>query len=201
MILPTIVAVAALGAAGSAWGLPRTGRQARVGLWAGVLALLAVLVLTLMLTPAPLGPGGTPTASPSDPFGGYLVPTSYLRMVVGLEALMAVVIVLTAWLLAGLRVLRGLLPATLAAIGGTTVALASADLGLSVAAAVAVGLAALAIVLLDVEGPRAIAPATRELRVTLVGGAVLLAVVEALPHPRRPRPAQPRLGRGHGRKR
>jgi NADH:ubiquinone oxidoreductase subunit 2 (subunit N) len=181
MILPAIIAVAALGAAGSAWGLPRTGRPARLGLWAGVLGLLGVLVLTFVLVPAPIGPGGTPEAAVDDPFGGYLVPTSYLRLVVGLEALMSVVLVFAAWLLGGMRILRGLLPATLAALAGTAVALASADLGLAVASAITVGLAALAIILLDVEGPQAIIPATRELRVTLVGGAVLLAVVEALP--------------------
>ncbi len=181
MILPAIIAVAALGAAGAAWGLPRRGRPARIGLWIGVLALLGVLVLTFALTPAPLGPGGKPVAAADEPFGGYLVPTSYMRLVVGLEALMSVVLVFIAWLLGGMRILRGLLPATLAALGGTAVALASADLGLAVAAAITVGLAALAIVLLDVEGPRAIVPATRELQVTLVGGAVLLAVVEVLP--------------------
>ena len=48
----------------------------------------------------------------------------YLRLVIGLRGLEAVLLVAIAWLLGGLAGLRGLLPATLAAIVGGIVAVA-----------------------------------------------------------------------------
>ena len=72
-------------------------------------------------------------------------------------------LVLVGWLLGGLARLRGLLPATLAAMTGGTVALASADLAVGFAAAAATGLAALLIVA-PRRGSAAVAAAARELR-------------------------------------
>jgi formate hydrogenlyase subunit 3/multisubunit Na+/H+ antiporter MnhD subunit len=60
------------------------------------------------------------------------------------------------------------------------VAMASADLGVGAGTAAVTGLAAL-IVILAVEGPAAVAAAARELRVTLIAGAVLLAVIAVVP--------------------
>ena len=144
---------------------------------AGVLALLVITADAFVLRPARLTDTGQPI---TGLFDAHLVTTDYLRLVVGLWGLESLVLVFMAWLLGGLSRLRGLLPATLAAITGGTVAMASADLGVGAGAAAATGLAAL-IVILAVEGPAAVAAAARELRVTLVAGAVLLAVVAVVP--------------------
>ena len=113
-------------------------------------------------------------------FDAHLAATAYLRLIVGLWGLESLVLVLVGWLLGGLVRLRGLLPATLAAMTGGTVALASADLAVGLAAGAATGLAAL-VVVLHAEGPAAVAAAARELRVSLVGGAVLLACLAVVP--------------------
>ena len=132
----------------------------------GVLALVAITVDAFVLRPARLTDTGQPI---TGLFDAHLVTTDYLRLVVGLWGLESLVLVFAAWLLGGLARLRGLLPATLAAITGGTVAMASADLGVGAGAAAVTGLAAL-LVILAVEGPAAVAAAARELRVTLVGG-------------------------------
>ena len=138
---------------------------------------LVITADAFILRPARLTDTGQPI---TGLFDAHLVTTDYLRLVIGLWGLESLVLVFMAWLLGGLARLRGLLPATLAAITGGTVAMASADLGVGAAAAAATGLAAL-IVILAVEGPAAVAAAARELRVTLVAGAVLLAVIAVVP--------------------
>lgn len=177
MRLLLLLVVGALGTGIAMWGLPRGGRGARAGVAAGVLALLVITVDAFILRPARLTDTGQPV---TGLFDAHLVTTDFLRLVVGLWGLESLVLVFMAWLLGGLARLRGLLPATLAAITGGTVAMASADLGVGASAAAATGLAAL-IVILAVEGPAAVAAAARELRVTLVAGAVLLAVIAVVP--------------------
>ncbi len=124
----------------------------------------------------PAGPGalGDGTAA----FAGHLVPSAYLRFVVALWALDACLLAGIGWLLGGLAGLRSLLPATLAAIAGGTVALASTDLTIAAIAAGAAGLAALAVLLVDDGG---VAAGARELRVSLAGSAVLIVVIAAAP--------------------
>jgi len=108
------------------------------------------------------------------------VPTAYLRLTIGLWALDATVLVFLAWLLGGLPRLRGVLPGTLAAMTAGAVVLASADLAVAAAAAAASGLAAL-LAVPPGRGGTAVAVAARELRVTIVVGAILLAVVAVAP--------------------
>ena len=177
MRLLLLLVVGALGTGIAMWGLPRGGRAARAGVAAGVLALVVITADAFVLRPARLTDTGQPI---TGLFDAHLVTTDFLRLVVGLWGLESLVLVFMAWLLGGLARLRGLLPATLAAITGGTVAMASADLGVGAGAAAATGLAAL-IVILAVEGPAAVAAAARELRVTLVAGAVLLAVIAVVP--------------------
>jgi NADH:ubiquinone oxidoreductase subunit 2 (subunit N) len=177
MRLLLLLVVGALGTGIAMWGLPRGGRATRAGAAAGVLALVVITADAFVLRPARLTDTGQPI---TGLFDAHLVTTDFLRLVVGLWGLESLALVLMAWLLGGLARLRGLLPATLAAITGGTVAMASADLAVGAGAAAATGLAAL-IVILAVEGPAAVAAAARELRVTLVAGAVLLAVIAVVP--------------------
>ena len=177
MRLLLLLVVGALGTVIAMWGLPRGGRKERVAVAAGVIALLVITADAFILRPARLTDTGQPI---TGLFDAHLVTTDYLRLVVGLWGLESLVLVFMAWLLGGLSRLRGLLPATLAAITGGTVAMASADLGVGAGAAAATGLAAL-IVILAVEGPAAVAAAARELRVTRAAGAILLAVVAVVP--------------------
>jgi NADH:ubiquinone oxidoreductase subunit 2 (subunit N) len=177
MRLLLLLVVGALGTGVAAWGLQRGGRAARMGVAVGVLALLAITIDAFVLRPARLTDTGQPI---TGLFDAHLVTTDYLRLVVGLWGLESLVLVFAAWLLGGPARLRGLLPATLAAVTGGTVAMASADLGVGASAAAVTGLAAL-LVILAVEGPAAVAAAARELRVTLVAGAVLLAVIALVP--------------------
>lgn len=185
MHLLLLLVVGGLGAAVSGWGLARGGRAARGGAIAGGLALLLILVLALALDApavserAAVEPGLATQAS-GGLFDGRLVPTAYLRLTLGLWALDAVLIAFIAWLLGGLAFLRGVLPATLAAMTGGTVALASADLAIGAAAAAASGLAAL-VAVQPGRGRATIAAAALELRLTLAVGAVVLAVVAVAP--------------------
>jgi NADH:ubiquinone oxidoreductase subunit 2 (subunit N) len=183
MQLPLLLVIGALGAAGSAWGLARGGRAARWGALGGGAALFLLLALTLtMATPVPGASTGDAAATVTDGglFDGRLVPTAYLRLTLGLWGMDAAVVVCLAWLLGGLPQLRGVLPGTLAAMTGGAVVLASADLAVGAAAAAASGLAAL-LAVPPTRGRAAVAAAARELRLALVVGAVLLAVVAVAP--------------------
>ena len=177
MRLLLLLVIGGLGAAFAAWGLPRGGRTARIAVIVGIGALVAVTADAFLLRPARLTGTGEPIRGLFD---ARLVATGYLRLVVGLWGLESLVLVLIAWLMGGLSRLRTLLPATLAAITGGAVAMASANLAVGGAAAAATGLAVLWIVLAE-DGPAAVAAAARELRVTLVTGAVLLATLVIVP--------------------
>ncbi len=176
MTLLALVAIGAVGAAVSAWGLGRGGRLAEIGAAVGWLSLIVVLVVALAME-APRVGTGTSTGG-VDAFNGHFVPNDYLRLVIGLWALDAVLFVAIGWLIGGLGGLRGLLPATLAAIVGGTVAFAATDLTLGSLAAGAVGLSALAVLLV---GRDAVEAGAREVRVALAGTAVLVAVTAAAP--------------------
>ena len=176
MTLLALIATGSVGAGVAAWGLGRGGRPAEIGALVGWLSLIAVLVLALGME-APRVGSGTPAGGLAA-FNGHLVPNDYLRLVVGLWALDAVLFVAIGWLLGGLEGLRGLLPATLAAIVGGTVAFAATDLTLGSLAAGAVGLSALAVLLV---GRDAVTAAARELRVAIAGTAVLIVVAAAAP--------------------
>ena len=178
MSLVLLIVCAGLGATASAWGLAGPERRARFGAAVGILALLLVVIIVFAMDAPQIEEGGRP--GPGSPLGGLLVTSAYLRLVVGLWALMSVLVTAIAWLLGGRSALRGLLPATLAAIAGGTISLAAVSLELAAAAAAATGLAALLIVLPG-RGPASVAAAARELRTSLLGGAILLAAVAALP--------------------
>ena len=185
MQLLFLLLVGGLGAAVSGWGLARGGRAARGGAVAGGIALLLLLMLALALdTPAvatlTVVEPGADAVETAGLFDGLLVPTAYLRLTIGLWALDAILLAFIAWLLSGLTNLRGVLPATLAALTGGVVALASADLAVGAAAAAASGLAAL-VAIPPARGRTAVAAAARELRLTLVVGGVLLTVVAVAP--------------------
>src|SRR4051794_9328939 len=170
MGLLALILIAAVGAAASAWALQRGGRTARIGAVAGVVALLGVTAVAFALRPGRI----------DDVTGEHLVATAYLRLIVGLWGLESIILVGVAWLLGGIVRLRGVLPATLAAISGGTIALASADIAVGFAAGAATGLAAL-VITVRTEGPAAVAAAARDLRVSVVGGAVLLGGLAVLP--------------------
>ena len=176
MTLLALVAIGAIGAAVSAWGLGRGGRPAEIGAAVGWVSLIVVLVVALAME-APRVGAAAPTGG-VDAFNGHLIPNDYLRLVIGLWALDAVLFVAIGWLIGGLGGLRGLLPATLAAIVGGTVAFGATDLTLGSLAAGAVGLSALAVLLV---GRDAIEAGAREVRVALAGTAVLVAVTAAAP--------------------
>jgi NADH:ubiquinone oxidoreductase subunit 2 (subunit N) len=184
MHLLLILLVGGLGSAASGFGLARGGRSARIGAVVGGLALLLLLALVLTLdAPAALQGGvdaGAADAPAGGVFDGHLLPTAYLKLTLGLWALDAVLLAFIAWLLGGLAHLRGVLPATLAAMTGGAVVFASADLAIGAAAATATGLAALIAVPPD-RGRLAVATAARELRLTLAVGAVLLTVIAMAP--------------------
>ncbi len=176
-VLLALLGIGALGAAGSAWGLARGGRAARLGAVGGALALLVVAILAFGLDTVPasrtqLAGGGV--------LAGRLAANGYLRLVVALWALDATLVTFVAWLSGGLRGIRGLLPATLAAIVGGTVALAATDLTLGAAAAGAAGLAAL-VALVAAGRPGVVAASYRELRISLLGPVLLIAAAAAAP--------------------
>ena len=170
MTLAAILFAGGAGAAIAAWGLSREARIARYATIAGSLALFVVLVLALGMTAPHITEAGIP---PNDGwFHGTIVATGYLRLTIALFALDAVQLVGIAWLMGGIPALRGLLPATLAAVAGSTVALGSTDLSLGVAAAGATGLVSLA-VLHAMGRTEDVAVGARELRVVL-GASVLV---------------------------
>lgn len=177
MRLLLLLVIGGIGAAVAAWGLPRGGRSARIGAVVGVVALVAITGDGFLLRPGRLTDTGQPITGLYD---AHLVATVYLRLITGLWGLMSLLTVFAAWLLGGLPRLRGLLPATLAAMTGGTVAMASADLTIGAAAAAVTGLASL-VIILGAEGPAAVAAGAREIRVTLVSGVVLLVALPIVP--------------------
>lgn len=179
MTLLLLLVVGGAAAAGTAWSGARGGTAARVGAIGGVVALLLVLVLALA-SPAPAAGGDGVPSVVEGLFGGSLVPTDYLRLVVSLWALDAILLIGIAWLIGGLPALRGLLPGTLAAITGGAVALGAADLGLGILAAAAAGLASL-IVVVAVGRGATVPVAARELRASLGAGALLLGATAVAP--------------------
>lgn len=176
-LLVTLLVVGSLGAVGSAWGLSRDGRVARLAAAGGVVALILVAILALALDGSP-APQGQPADQPL--FGGLLAPNGYLRLVVALWAIDALLIAAVAAVSDGLRGMRGVLPATLTAIVGGTLAFAAKDLTLAVAAAGITGLAAM-VVLAAASGPGVVIAGARELRVSLLVPAVLIGVAAAAP--------------------
>ncbi len=177
MRLLLLLVIGGLGAAFAAWGMRREGRIAQIATLVGIGALLAVTADALLLRPARLTGTGEPIRGLFD---ARLVTTGYLRLVVGLWGIESLILVLVAWLLGGVSRLRTLLPATLAALTGGTVAMASANLAVGAAAAAATGLAVL-LVLLAEDGPAAVAAAARELRVALATGIVVLVALVVVP--------------------
>ena len=167
-MLPLLLATGVVGAVLTAWALPRSGRTALLGAGAGVVALAVVAALA-----AWGGAGGSL-------WNGSLAPNTYLRLVVGLWALDAILLAAIAWLLGGLAGLRGLLPAALAGIVGGAVTLASSSPAIGALGAAATGLAALP-VLLAAARPSAGGTAAREIRVSVATAAGLLAVVAVVP--------------------
>ncbi len=175
--LVALLIIGSLGAAGSSWGLSRGGRAAQVTAVGGVLALLLVAILALTLDGSPVAPD-----QPVDQglFDGRLAPNGYLRLVVALWAIDALLITAVAAISDGLDGLRGMLPATLIAIVGGTLAFAAKDLTLAAAAAGITGLAAM-VVLAAATGPGIVLAGARELRVSLLVPALLIAVAAAAP--------------------
>jgi NADH:ubiquinone oxidoreductase subunit 2 (subunit N) len=181
MSLLLLLAAGAAGAAAAAWGTVRGGAWARAGAVAGVTALIVVLVVALVMNaPTIAGSGAVGDTGGTGLFGDGLVPTRYLRLVVALWAFDAALVVVIGWLLGGLVTLRGLLPATLAAIVGGTVALGSTDLVLGALASAGTGLAGLVAVLAVGRGV-AIPTAARELRASLLAGMLLLVAIAVAP--------------------
>ena len=180
MTLGLLLAAGALGAAGSGWALGRGGSIARLGAFGGVLALALVAILAAASpTPADLTPDAT-GAVPGTLWNGALVPGAYLRLVIVLWAATSIVVAGAAWLVRGTAGLRGLLPATLAALVGGTVALAASSFALGIVAAGATGLASVPAVL---ASPRdaAAAIAAREVRIAVATALVVLAVACIVP--------------------
>ena len=176
--LLALLSIGALGATGSAWGLSRSGRKARLGAALGVVALGLVVILALSVDGSSSASGGGPAGT--GVLGDRLAATRYLRLVVALWGLDAVLIVFVAWLTSGLAGLRGLLPASLAAITGGAITFAATDLTLGAAAAGATGLAAIVALLLS-SRPGSVEAAASELRVSLLGPALLIAVAAGAP--------------------
>jgi len=175
IILLLLIGVA--GSAGSAWALRRGGRIARAGALGGVLALVVLGVLG--------GASGTPdpatvASGSANAWNGVLAPNGYLRFVIVLAALDGILLAGIAWLLNGLVGLRGLLPAALAAMTGTVVALAAADPVVGALGAAGTGLAALP-ALLASPRPSTAATAAREIRVALASALVLVVVAAVAP--------------------
>ncbi len=171
--------IAALGAAGTAYGLPRGGRAGRVAAGGGVLALVLIAVLAVNgAGPTQPVPGADPSIPAGSAWGGSLIPGSYVRLVVGLIASMAAVLAAMAWLLGGFSELPGLLPALLAATGGTTVALSASQPIVAALGAAGTGLVAIPLVLAR-RRPGRTYPALRELRGSLITGALVALAAAA----------------------
>ena len=180
MTLGALLAVGALGSAGTAWAMGRGGSYARLGALGGLVAILALGVLAAASpTPTALVPDAT-GAVPGTLWGGALVPGAYLRLVLGLWAAVSLLTAGIAWLLRGTAGLRPLLPATLAAMVGTAVALSASTLTLAVVASGATGLASVPVALATSRASAA-GVAAREVRIALATAAVVLAVAIVAP--------------------
>jgi formate hydrogenlyase subunit 3/multisubunit Na+/H+ antiporter MnhD subunit len=180
MTLALLLALGSLTAAGTGWALARDDGLARLGAVGGVLALILVGVLAVASpTPATTLPDAA-GAVPGTLWNGALVPGAYLRVVIALWSATSVLLALVAWLLRGVTGLRGLLPATLAALVGATVALAAATPALAAIAAAATGLASIPAVLASPRGSAA-AIAAREVRVAVATGLVVFSVAAIVP--------------------
>ncbi len=177
MTIVLLLLVGVAGSAGSAWALPRGGRVAQAGALGGVLALALLGVLGgVSGTPDP----ATVARGSAAAWNGALVPNGYLRFVILLAALDGILLAGIAWLLNGLVGLRGLLPAALAAMTGTAVALAAADPVVGAIGAAGTGLAALPALLVSPR-PSTVATAAREIRVSMASALVLVAVAAIAP--------------------
>jgi NADH:ubiquinone oxidoreductase subunit 2 (subunit N) len=178
MELILLLAIAAFGATASGVGLARGGRAGRIGAVLGGLSLLGVVAVSFALTAPRVGAGEIPPGI--GILDGRLIPNNYMRLVIALWALDGALIVVIAWLAAGLAGLRGLMPAVLASIAGGSVALAATNLVLGAAAAGATGLVAL-VVLLAFRDPGGIPTAARELRVTMLATVLLMTAIVVAP--------------------
>ena len=187
MTIVLLLLVGVAGSAGSAWALSRGGAIARAGALGGILALVLLAVLG--------GASGTPdpatiASGAASAWNGALVPNGYLRFVLVLAALDGIVLAGIASLLGGLVGLRALLPATLAVMTGTTVALAAADPAIGALGAAGAGLAALPALLASPRTSTA-ATAAREIRVAVATAVVLVAAAGLAPVAARLRLADP----------
>ncbi len=179
MTVLALLFIGGLAAAGTAWALPRDGAAARVALGGGLLALALMAILAAVSATPTADPDAT-GAVPGTAFNGAVVPGGYLRLVVVLAAASSILMCAIAWLLRGLPGLRGLLPASLAALVGTTVALGASTAQLGIAAAGATGLVSIP-VLLATPRPGAAGVAAREVRIAVATALVVLAVASVLP--------------------
>jgi NADH:ubiquinone oxidoreductase subunit 2 (subunit N) len=178
MELLLLLAIAAFGATASGLGLSRGGRAGRTGAVLGALSLLGVVAVSFALTAPRVGTGEIPPGI--GILDGRLIPNDYMRLVMALWALDGGLVVLVAWLAAGLAGLRGLMPAVLASIAGGAVALSATNLVLGTAAAGATGFVAL-LVLLAFRDPGGIPAAARELRVTMLATVLLMTAIVVAP--------------------
>lgn len=180
MTFLALILVGVAASAGSAWALARGGTIARIGALGGVLALVLMAVLAAASpTPDSLTPDAT-GAVPGTLWNGALVPGAYLRLVVALWSTTSVLLAGLAWLLRGTGGLRGLLPASLAALVGTAVTLAAATPALGIVAGAATGLASVPVVL-TTRRAAAVGIAAREVRNAVGTALVLLAVASVAP--------------------
>ncbi len=180
MTLGALLAIGALGSAGTAWSLGRGGTLARLGALGGVVAIVVLAALAAASpTPTALVPDAS-GAVPGTLWGGALVPGAYVRLVLGLWAAVSLLTAGVAWLLRGTAGLRPLLPATLAAMVGTAVALSASTLTLAVVASGATGLVSVPVALAT-SRPSAAGVAAREVRIALATAAVVLAVATVAP--------------------
>src|SRR4051794_41833007 len=115
MRLLALLLIAGVGAAASAWGLNRGGRAARLAALAGIVALFGVTIAAFALRPGRIDAAGEPG---TGIFDARLVATSYLRLIVGLWGLEALVLVGAAGLPGGPAPLGGAAPANPCAVGG-----------------------------------------------------------------------------------
>ena len=180
MTFLALLLVGGAASAGSAWALGRGGSSARLGALGGVLALV---VIALLAAASPTPDARTPDSSGAVPgtlWNGALVPGAYLRLVIALWAATSVLLAGLAWLLRGTTGLRGLLPASLAALVGAAVTLSAATPALGIVAGGATGLASIP-ALLAAQRAAATRVAAREARNAVGTSLVLLVVASVAP--------------------